>query len=339
MEDNLCQPILIGRPDIIEQRLKRYGLSIRPGKDFEVINPERDDRYRDYVNTLLEVAGRNGITPDAAKTIVRTSTTAIGALAIIRNDADALICGLEGRFIRHKQYIDEIIGRQPGIKSLHAMSLLIDQRRAMFMTDTYIAEDPDAEQIAEVTRLAAKEIERFGITPKAALLSASDFGSRPMPTSRIMRQAAGILAETNPELEVDGEMHADTALDEAVREKVYPLSRLKGRANLLDDTAAAEDMERVRQLFDVLERQQGLLEVLDSTRDADGVRLFIGSENSLFPLSGSSVIVAPYMNAERQVIGALGVIGPTRLNYARVIPMVDYTARMVGEVLGKRRQE
>lgn len=114
---------------------------------------------------------------------------------------------------------------------------------------------------------------------------------------------------------------------------------IQGRANLLEDATAADDMERVRQLFDILERQQGLLEVLDSTRDAGGVRLFIGSENSLFPLSGSSVIVAPYMNAERQVIGALGVIGPTRLNYARVIPMVDYTARMVGEVLGKHRQD
>ncbi len=233
MEDKLCQPILIGRPDIIEKRLKRFGLSIRPGKDFEVINPERDDRYRDYVQTLLEVSGRNGITPDAAKTIVRTSTTAIGALAIIRNDADALICGLEGRFIRHKQYIDQIIGRQPGVDSLHAMSLLIDQRRAMFMTDTYISEDPDANQIAEMTRLAAKEIERFGITPKAALLSASDFGSRPMPTSKIMREAAEILVESDPDLEVDGEMHSDTALDESIREKVYPLSKLKGRANLL----------------------------------------------------------------------------------------------------------
>jgi malate dehydrogenase (oxaloacetate-decarboxylating)(NADP+) len=233
LEDKLCQPILIGRPDIIEQRLVRYGLSIRPGKDFEVINPERDDRYRDYVNTLLEVSGRNGITPDAAKSIVRTSTTAIGALAIIRNDADALICGLEGRFIRHKQYIEQIIGRKPGVTSLHAMSLLIDQRRAVFMTDTYISEDPDAQQIAEMTRLAAKEIERFGITPKAALLSASDFGSRPMPTASIMREAAEILARTDPDLEVDGEMHADTALDETVRNKVYPLSRLKGRANLL----------------------------------------------------------------------------------------------------------
>ena len=114
---------------------------------------------------------------------------------------------------------------------------------------------------------------------------------------------------------------------------------IQGRANLLEDSQAADDMERVRQLFDVLERQKGLLEVLDSTREADGVRLFIGSENSLFPLSGSSVIVAPYMNASRQVIGAVGVIGPTRLNYARVIPMVDYTARMVGQVLGRRGQE
>ncbi len=233
MQDKLCQPILIGRPEVIEQRLERFGLSIRPGKDFEVINPQKDDRYRDYVNTLIEVAGRNGITPDAARSIVRTNTTAIGAIAIIRNDADALICGLEGRFFRHRQYIDQIIGRQEGLTSLHAMSLLIDQKRALFMTDTYIAEDPDAQQIAEMTRLAAKEIERFGIVPKAALLSASDFGSRPMKTSKIMREAAEILFETNPELEVDGEMHGDSALDETIREKVYPNSRLKGKANLL----------------------------------------------------------------------------------------------------------
>lgn len=233
MEDKLCKPILIGRPDVITRRLEKFGLSIRPDKDFEVINPERDDRYRDYVDTLLEVAGRDGITPDAARTIVRTSTTAIGAIAMIRDDADALICGLEGRFIRHKQYIEQIIGRKDGVTSLHAMSLLIDQRRAMFMTDTYISEDPDPQQIAEMTRLAAKEIERFGIVPKAALLSASDFGSRPMPTASIMRQAAEILFETDPNLEVDGEMHADTAMDEEVRQKVYPLSKLKGRANLL----------------------------------------------------------------------------------------------------------
>lgn len=233
MQDKLCQPILIGRPDIIQKRLERFGLSIRPGKDFEVINPERDDRYRDYVNTLIEVAGRNGITPDAAKNIVRTNTTAIGAIAMIRDDADALICGLEGRFFRHRQYIDQIIGRQEGLTSLHAMSLLIDQKRALFMTDTYISEQPDAQQVAEMTRLAVKEIERFGIVPKAALLSASDFGSRPMATSKIMREAAEILFETNPELEVDGEMHGDSALDETIREKVYPGSRLKGKANLL----------------------------------------------------------------------------------------------------------
>ena len=233
IEDKLCQPILIGRPDVIEARLKRYGLSIRPDKDFEVINPNYDERYRDYVDTLLEVSGRNGITPAAARTIVRTSTTAIGALAIIKNDADALICGLEGRFFRHLQYIDQIIGRIPEAQSLHAMSLLIDQRRATFMTDTYISEDPDASQIAEMTRLAAKEIERFGITPKAALLSASDFGSRPMPTSKIMREAVELLFETDPGLEVDGEMHSDTALDEAIRNRVYPLSKLQGKANLL----------------------------------------------------------------------------------------------------------
>lgn len=233
MEDGICQPILIGRPDVIAHRLERFGLRIKPGKDFEVINPEKDDRYRTYVDTLLEIAGRNGITPEAAKTIVRTNTTAIGALALMRNDADALICGLEGRFIRHYQYIDQIVGRVPGIRSLYAMSLLIDQRQALFMTDTYITEDPEAEQVAEMTRLAAKEIERFGIVPKAALMSASDFGSRPMRTSKIMREAAEILFESNPELEVDGEMHGDTALDEMIRNKVFPLSRLRGKANLL----------------------------------------------------------------------------------------------------------
>ncbi len=233
MEDKICQPILVGRPDVITKRLERFGLKIKPGKDFEVINPEKDDRYRTYVDTLLERCGRNGITPEAAKTIVRTNPTVIGALALVRNDADALICGLEGRFIRHCQYIDQIVGRVPGIRSLYAMSLLIDQRRALFMTDTYIAEDPDAEQIAEMTRLAAKEIARFGIVPKAALMSASDFGSRPMPTSKIMHEAAEILFETAPELEVDGEMHGDTALDEMIRNKVFPLSKLRGRANLL----------------------------------------------------------------------------------------------------------
>ena len=233
LQDRICRPILIGRPEVIETRLERFGLSIRPGKDFEIINPQQDDRYRDYVQTLLEKIGRNGVTPEAARTIVRTNTTVIGALAMVRDDADAMICGLEGRFIRHKQYIDQIIGRVPEASSLHAMSLLIDQRRALFMTDTYIAENPDPEQIAEMTRLAAKEIGRFGIVPKAALLSASDFGSRPMPTSRIMRDAAEILFETDPDLEVDGEMHGDTALDEDVRQKVFPLSRLKGKANLL----------------------------------------------------------------------------------------------------------
>ncbi len=233
MEDHICQPILVGRPDIISMRLKQFGLRIKPGKDFEVINPQQDDRYRDYVSTLLEVAGRNGITPSAAETIVRTNSTVIAAIALVRGDADALISGLEGRFIRHYQFIDQIVGRNPGVRSLYALSLLIDQRTALFMTDTYITEDPDAEQIAEMTRLAAKEIARFGIVPKAALMSASDFGSRPMPTSKTMRQAAEILFETDPNLEVDGEMHGDTALDEIIRNKVYPLSRLKGKANLL----------------------------------------------------------------------------------------------------------
>ena len=233
IEDGICQPMLVGRPEVIAQRIDRFGLTIKPEEHFAIINPDQDDRYREYVDALIEISGRNGVTPEAARTLVRTNTTVIGALALALDDADALICGLEGRFIRQLQHIEQIIGRIDGVHSVHALSLLIDQRSTLFMTDTYVAEDPDAEQVAEMTRLAAKEIQRFGITPKAALLSASDFGSRPIPTSLIMRSAAEILKKTDPDLEVDGEMHGDTALDEAVREKVFPHARLSGKANLL----------------------------------------------------------------------------------------------------------
>ena len=180
--------------------------------------------------------------------------------------------------------------------------------------------------------------------PQTTLIEAGNYLAARMK-GRTLREAAGLVREEVAERKAQLDVAARDLVERGLAEWAGgPQSDdrsliVHGRANLLEDAKAAEDMERVRQLFDVLERQKGLLDVLDETRDAEGVRLFIGSENSLFPLSGSSVIVAPYMNAERQVIGALGVIGPTRLNYARVIPMVDYTARMVGEVLGKHRQE
>jgi len=233
LEEGLAQPILIGRPHVVEVRLKRYGLKIRPGVDFEIINPEDDPRYRDYVELLIRIAGRRGVTTEVARTLVRTNTTVIAALAMMRGEADAMICGLEGRFERHLRYVDAIIGRREGVRDLSALSLLISQQGVMFFTDTYVTLDPSAEDIAEMTVLAAEEIRRFGIEPKAALLSHSDFGSRDSVSALKMREAVGILHRIAPDLVADGEMHGDAALSEDLRQRVYPHALLKGEANLL----------------------------------------------------------------------------------------------------------
>ena len=235
LEEGLAHPILIGRPNVIDVRLKRYGLRIKAGTDFTLVNPEDDPRYRDYVDLLIELAGRRGVTQEAARTIVRTDSTVIAALALKRGDADAMICGLEGRFERHLRNVNLIIGARPGVRDtdLSALSMLIWQRGVTFFTDTYVTVDPSAEEIAEVTILAAEEIARFGIEPKAALLSHSNFGSRDSPSALKMRAAAKILKRVAPELISDGEMHGDSALSEILRNRVYPHSNLKGEANLL----------------------------------------------------------------------------------------------------------
>jgi len=233
LEEGLAQPIIIGRPHVVEVRLKRYGLKIRPGIDFEIINPEDDPRYRDYVDLLIRIAGRRGVTTEVARTLVRTNTTVIAALAMMRGEADGMICGLEGRFERHLRYVDAIIGRREGVRDISALSLLITQQGVMFFTDTYVTLDPSAEEIAEMTVLGAEEIRRFGIEPKAALLSHSDFGSRDSASALKMREAVGILHRIAPDLIADGEMHGDAALSEELRQRVYPHALLKGEANLL----------------------------------------------------------------------------------------------------------
>ncbi len=255
IEDGIWEPVLIGRPDVVTARLERFGLRVRPGKDFELVNPQQDDRYRAYVDLMLEKTGRRGITPEAAKSIVRSNTTVIGALALERGDADAMLCGLDGRFLRHLQYVDMIIGRAPGVQSLSGLSVLINQQGVWFMTDTYVSENPSAREIAETTMLAAAEIARFGLVPRAALLSASDFGSRNDASALKMREAAGILAAQAPQLEVDGEMQGDTALSELIRNRVLPTSRLRGQANLLvfpTLDAANITMNVVKQMTDAL---------------------------------------------------------------------------------------
>jgi malate dehydrogenase (oxaloacetate-decarboxylating)(NADP+) len=233
MEEGIAVPILVGRPAVIEARCKRYGLSLRPGTDVEVINPEDDPRYRDYVTTFAERAGRRGITPDAARTLVRTSTTVIAAVAVVRGDADAMICGLEGRFQSKLRLIRDIIGLAPGATGLSSMTLLITQKGHYFLSDTHVRTNPSAEEIAETTIACAEHVARFGIAPKIALVCHSDFGEADTPSSIKMREALALIRKAAPHLEVEGEMQGDTALMETVRERKFPHSRLNGPANLL----------------------------------------------------------------------------------------------------------
>jgi len=233
VEEGLARPILVGRPAVIETRLSRYGLSIRPGQDFELVNPEDDPRYRDFVQTYVEVAGRHGVTPSAARTLVRTNATVIAALAVRRDIADAMICGIEGGYMSHLRHVREIIGFAPGGRDYAAVSLVITAKVTHFLADTQVRPEPTAEEIAEVAALAAVHARRFGLVPKIALLSHSDFGSYDTDSARKMRRATELLAADHPELEVDGEMHGDTALNPIFRERVYPHSRLTGEANVL----------------------------------------------------------------------------------------------------------
>ncbi|CCF19433.1 NAD-dependent malic enzyme [Pseudorhizobium banfieldiae] len=255
LEDRTARPILIGRPSVIEARLKRFGIRIRPNVDFEVVNPEDDPRYRDYVDDYFSLVGRAGVNPEAARTVVRTNTTVIGALAVRRGEADALICGVEGRFDKHLRDVNQIIGKRTGVHAFSGMSLLISQRGAIFFTDTFVTYNPSAAEIAEMTILAAQEIRRFGITPKAALISHSNFGSRHSESAAKMREALALLREQAPELEVDGEMQGGSALSEPLRKRAMPDSTLTGEANLLvfpNLDAANISLGIVRTMMDAL---------------------------------------------------------------------------------------
>jgi malate dehydrogenase (oxaloacetate-decarboxylating)(NADP+) len=255
LEDQTARPILIGRPSVIEARLKRFGIRIRPDVDFEVINPEDDPRYRDYVDDYFALVGRAGVNPEAARTIVRTNTTVIGALAVKRGEADALVCGVEGRYDRHLRDVNQIIGKRDGVCAFSGMSLLISQRGAMFFTDTFVTYNPTAAEIAEMTILAAEAIQRFGIVPKAALVSHSNFGSRDSESARKMREALALVRQRAPDLEVDGEMQGGSALSEPLRKRAMPDSTLTGEANLLvfpNLDAANISLGVVRNMLDAL---------------------------------------------------------------------------------------
>jgi malate dehydrogenase (oxaloacetate-decarboxylating)(NADP+) len=233
VEERIAIPVLIGRPSVVETRLERFGLSIRPGHDFELVNPDDDPRYRDYVASYIEIAGRKGITPDAARTLVRTNATVIAALALQRGDVDAMLCGVEGRFTSRLRYIKEIIGLAPGVEDFAALSLMITARGAYFLADTHVRWAPSATEIADMAILADEHVRRFGLTPKIALLSHSDFGSGDSPDARKMREALDLIMQRRPDIAVDGEMQADTALSDAIRQRVMPHARFEGEANVL----------------------------------------------------------------------------------------------------------
>ncbi|WP_176086858.1 NADP-dependent malic enzyme [Martelella sp. HB161492] len=233
IEEGIARPTLIGRPNVLETRMKRYGLKMRLHDDFDIINPQDDPRFRHYVDEYLELVARKGVTPDRARTIVRTNTTVIGALAVKRGDADALLCGVEGRFERHLRDIREIIGLRPGMADFSSLGLLISNRGATFFADTHVTLCPSAAEIAETAIESASTIQRFGLKAKAALVSHSDFGSRDSETAAKMREALKIIRGRVPDLEIDGEMHGDSAISETLRRRVLPDSTLSGEANLL----------------------------------------------------------------------------------------------------------
>ena len=233
VDEAIAYPILVGRPAVIEQRIAKLGLRIRAGVDFELVNPEDDVRYREYCNEYHRLMQRRGVTLDSAKREMRRRNTLIAAMLVRMNSADAMLCGTISQPLHHLPYIDQVIGQRPGASLYAAMNILMLPRHTLFICDTHVNLDPNAEQIAEMTLLAAEEVRRFGLVPKVALLSHSSFGSHDNASARKMSRARELLEQLAPELEVEGEIHGDAALSESLRSEIFPGSRLKGGANLL----------------------------------------------------------------------------------------------------------
>jgi malate dehydrogenase (oxaloacetate-decarboxylating)(NADP+) len=233
VDEKLARPILVGRPAVLTARIEKFGLRLKMGEHFDVINPDFDERYRDYWQTYFEMTSRKGNTHDMAKLEMRRRHTLIGAMMIHKGDADGMICGTYGTTNLHLHYIDQVLGMRAGANVYAAMNFLIMPDRQLALVDTHVNENPTAEQLADITILAAEEMERFGIQPHAALLSHSNFGSSNSESAKKMRAALALLQQKAPGLEVDGEMHGDAALNTTLRNKVMPTSTLKNDANLL----------------------------------------------------------------------------------------------------------
>ncbi len=233
VDEGLAKPILVGRPAVLERRIERYGLRIRPGVDFELVNPEGDPRFREYWSEYYRMMQRRGVSIPYAKLEMRRRPTLIGAMLIHKGEADGMICGMIGTYRGHLKYVEDVIGLRRNVKNYYAMNCVMLPRRTVFLCDTYVNLDPTPEQLLEMTALAADELRRFGLVPKVALVSHSSFGTSDAPSAVKMREALALIEERLPDLDVEGEMHADSALSEEVRLTAFPESRLKGEANLL----------------------------------------------------------------------------------------------------------
>ena len=233
VDEKLAIPTLVGRPDVIGRRIEKFGLRLIEGRDYEVVNPLSDSRYDQYSDTYHGLLERDGVTPDRAREVVRTNDTVIAALMLYRGEADAAICGAVGRYWDHLKHVQAVIGCRKGVQGLSAVSLLILPQGTYFIVDTHVSLDPSADELVEMVELASQEVRAFGLVPKVAFLSHSQFGSTSEPSALKMREAVRRLSQRHPDLEVEGEMHADTAISEALRERIFPNARLSGSANLL----------------------------------------------------------------------------------------------------------
>ena len=250
LEETTDVPILIGRPEVIEARAERAGLPVRPGRDFELVNPENDPRYRAYWETYHSIMARRGVAPDLARAIMRTNTTAIAAVMVHRGEADSMVCGTFGQYLWHLNYVQQVLGNRE-LHPVGALSLMVHEEGPLFIADTHIHAQPTPEQVMETAIGAARHVRRFGLEPKVALCSGSQFGNLDSPSGRVSRAALDLLDRAGVDFAYEGEMHVDSALDTELRERFLPCSRLQGPANVLiftntDAAGAARNMLKMR---------------------------------------------------------------------------------------------
>jgi malate dehydrogenase (oxaloacetate-decarboxylating)(NADP+) len=253
MEERLAQPILVGRPEVIRMRLQRAGLKLEIGRDFEVCNPEDDPRFREYWELYRSLSGRNGVSPETAKAAVRRSNTLIASLMLRRGEAEAMLCGLVGQYDAHLAHVRQVIGQRPDAHVMATMNAVMLPQHSLFIADTLVNEEPSAEELAEIALMAAAEVRRFGLPPKVAFLSHSNFGSSQRTSARRMRAARDLFVQRAPDIECDGEMHGDAALSETIRRGYLPDSTLSGSANLL----LLPNVDAANILFNVLKVTSG----------------------------------------------------------------------------------